>query len=293
MLHDAQDVAVEENASGWIFDEAVRTLRRYYGAGLDTLRIERLVVGVFVTAVKLSNGCGGVAYTPPEIIEHAGRRVLHDYATSIRGMTAAAVAQGGDIGPFSPVIRLATLNALSVPILDERSRGCPSDDLAVYRPLVVGRRVCMVGAMIPLIDRLAELSPKAILVADKKYETLEEVKKATVVPLDELPATLAGCDTAILTGATIPNGSITGLLDMMSPRTAVVVTGPTGGFVPEPLFGRGVALVGTTLVTDADRTVDILSEGGGMYHLFDGCLRKISLPNTPRLRELGVLSASV
>ena len=293
MLQNANDLAVEENASGWIFDEAVRTLRRTYGATLDTLRIERLVVGIFVTAVKLSNGCGGVAYTPPELIERAGRRVLHDYATSIRGMTAAAVAQGGDIGPFSPVIRLATLNALSVPILDALSRGLPSNDAVVYRPLVEGRRVCMVGAMIPLIDRLFEMAPSEVLVADKKYETLAEVKMATIVPLDRLAETLASCDTAILTGATIPNGSITGLLDMMSPRTAAVVTGPTGGFVPDPLFGRGVALIGTTIVTDADRTVDILSEGGGMYHLFDGCLRKISLPNTARLRELGLQPATI
>lgn len=293
MLHDATDVGVEENASAWIFDEVVRTLRRYYGAGLDALRIERLVVGIFVTAVKLSNGCGGVAYTPPEIIERAGRRVLHDYATSIRGMTAAAVAQGGYIGPFSPVLRLATLNALSVPILDERSRNFPSDDLAVYRPLVAGRRVCMVGAMIPLIERLAEAGPKEMLVCDKKFGTLEEVKKATVVPVNRLPETLAACDTAILTGATIPNGSFTGLLDMMSPETAAVLTGPTGGFVPDPLFARGVALVGTTIVGDADRAVDILSEGGGMYHLFDGCLRKISLPNIARLQELGLQPPSL
>jgi len=293
MPQKVQAVAVEENTSGGIFDDALGVLRRSYGVALDALRIERLVVGIFVTAVKLSNGCGGVAYTPPEIIERAGRRLLHDHARPIRGMAAAAVAGGEAFGPFSPVIRLATLNALSVPLLEERSRGLPSDDVSVYRSLVSGRRVCMVGAMVPLIKHLSTLAPAALLVIDKKYETLDEVKRGTVVPLDRLSETLASCETAILTGATIPNGSITGLLEMMSPQAAVVVTGPTAGFVPEPLFGRGVALIGTTVVTNADRTVDILSEGGGMYRLFDDCLRKISLPNTARLQELGLQPTSV
>ena len=291
MTQDEDGNATEADALEWLFDEAMESLRRYYGPAMDGLLVERLVVGVFVTGVRLSNGCGGVAFTSPEVVSQAGRRILRGSATAIRGMTAAAVALGGDVGPFAPVIRLATLNALSVPVLAERSRGGPADDFAALRPLAVGRRVCMVGAMVPLIERLRECGPTELLVADRKHETLREVEGATVIALDDLPAALATCQTAILTGATIPNGSIAGLLDALSPGAAVAVVGPTAGFVPDPLFSRGVAQIGTTIVTDADRMLDILAEGGGMYHLFDGCLRKITLSNAARLRQLGLDTA--
>lgn len=278
------------HGSEWIFDESLAGLRRAYGESLAGLSIDQAVVGVFVTGVRLSNGFGGVAFTSPEIVRQAGQRILGRQATAIRGMTAMDAVLGTDMGPFTPILRLATLNALSAPLLIERSPDGGDDERTVFQPLVRGRRVCMVGAMIPLLKRLRELGWAEMLVADRKQETLAEVEPGcTVIALERLPEALASCQTAILTGATIPNGSLSDLLDAMAPDTAVAVVGPTAGFVPDPLFGRNVALVGTTVVTDADRTLDILAEGGGMYHLFDGCLRKVTLPNIERMRQLGLL----
>jgi uncharacterized protein (DUF4213/DUF364 family) len=193
---------------------------------------------------------------------------------------------GRDVGPFGPVIRLATLNALSVPLLEEAA-GEDQDEASAFRLLVTGRRVCMVGAMVPLINRLRELSWAEMLVADRKAETLAETRGCTVIDLKDLPGTLGSCDTAIFTGATIANGSLPELLEHVSPETAVAVVGPTAGFAPEPLFDRGVALIGTTIVTDADAALDVLAEGGGMYPLFGHCLRKINLFNPGRMHRLG------
>lgn len=270
-----------------IFDDAVRCLRRELGEKLDECVIDRLVVGVFVTGVMLSNGHGGVAYTPPELVARAGRRILRGETTAIRGMTAMVVAQGGEVGPFGPVIRLATLSALSVPLLAAR---CPRDaaDATTYGPLVAGRDVCMVGAMVPLIHRLLDFGPRSLVVADRKHETLAEVRGCTVIGEEAIPGALAACQTAILTGAAIPNGSLPELLGHVSPETAVAVVGPTAGFVPEPLFDRGVVMVGTTIVTDAVRALDIVAEGGGMYPMFDCSMRKINLVNDGLWRRLGL-----
>jgi uncharacterized protein len=57
------------------------------------------------------------------------------------------------------------------------------------------------------------------------------------------------------------------------------VVGPTAGFVPEPLFRRNVAMVGTVAVTNSDRALDLLAEGGGAYQLFKNCVRKINMVN--------------
>lgn len=277
--------------SPWIYAEALEPLHAHYGAALTEVRVSRIVVGVFVTAVRLSNGYGGVAFTSPEIVRAAGCDILRGRTPSVAGMRAADIVSGADVGPFAPIVRLATLNALSAPVLAESPVLASSDETTLFSPLVAGRRVCMVGAMIPLIKRLEPLGWSAMLVADRKQETLRQVTGALPIALEDLPAALATCQTLICTGATIPNGSLDDLLGHLSPQTAVVVVGPTAGFVPVPLFSRGVALVSTTLVTDAERALDIVAEGGGMYHLFSGCLGKINVPNVARMRQLGLQAA--
>ena len=195
------------------------------------------------------------------------------------------------MGPFGPVIRLATLSALSMPVLAAR---CPRDaaDATYYGPLVAGRDVCMVGAMVPLIHRLLDFGPRSLTVADRKHETLTEVRGCTVIDEAAIPEALAACQTALFTGATIPNGSLPRLLDQVGPGAAVAVIGPTAGFVPEPLFERGVVLVGTTIVTDGARALDIVAEGGGMYPLFDCSMRKINLVNDGLWRRLGLTAVA-
>lgn len=62
--------------------------------------------------------------------------------------------------------------------------------------------------------------------------------------------------------------------------------GPTAGFIPDPLFRRNVALVGTAMVTDIDAALDIIAEGGGAYPLFGRCVKKINILNRKRIEQL-------
>jgi uncharacterized protein (DUF4213/DUF364 family) len=278
--------------AGPIMDEAVVTLRGLYGELFDDLVVDRLVVGVFFVGVKLSNGRGGVAYTPPEVVRHAGNRILRKEAfPRIRGMRAAAVASGDFSHPFSGVIRLATLNALSVPFLtDGPYRMDASGDLSGLALLFKNRRVCMIGAIIPLLRRLKELAAAEVTIIDRKEATQREAEAGygTFVPPERTPEMLARCETAVFTGAAIANGSITELMGQVPADAAIAVVGPTAGFVPDPLFRRNAAVVGTGVVTDSDLALEILAEGGGGYRLFGSCFRKINLVNDDRLRQLGL-----
>jgi uncharacterized protein len=261
-----------------ILTDAAECLRQYYGARFGDLTVERVVVGVFFTGVKLSNGCAGVAYTPPEAIQRASTRILKGQPAGYRGRRAADLLDGDMPRPFDGIVRLATLNALSVPILADHTEASTSgDDLSAMERLFVGRRICMVGAIIPLLRRLEKLATAEIIVVDKKKETQSEASLGRFVPVTELEAALAGCETAVFTGASIANGSFTYLLDHVAKGAAVAVVGPTAAFVPQPLFRRGVQAVGTSVVTDADRALEILAEGGGAYQLFGNCVRKINL----------------
>ena len=275
-----------------ILDEAETLLRRLHAAALNDLVIEQLVIGVFFVGIKLSNGQGGVAYTPPEVVQNAGRRILKGGSPTVRGMKVETVL-GGDLDhPFAGIIRLATMNALSASLF-ETGRYCleGGDDLSAMETIFRGRRICMVGAIIPLLKRLRDLHPADVTIIDHKKETKVEAAAGygIFVPPEQTAEALAGCDTAVFTGATIANGSIQKLIDLVPEDAAIAVVGPTAGFVPEPLFRRNVALVGTAMVTDSDRALELLAEGGGGYRLFAGCMRKINLLNVPRLSQLGLM----
>lgn len=274
-----------------ILDEASQVLRASWGKRLDDLLIERLVVGVFFTGVKLSNGSGGVAYTPPDVIRNAGNRILKEHTPFIRGMGCATVMEGKAPGPFADVIRLATLNALSAPFFEAgRYTVDTSGDLSGVPALFRNRRICIVGAIIPLLKKLKELRPAAVTIIDRKEETKEEAEAGygTFIPPERTAEALACCETAVFTGAAIANGSIARLIDLVPGDAAIAVVGPTAGFVPEPLFRRNVAMAGTVMVTDGDMALDLLAEGGGGYRLFKDCVKKINLLNGERLRRLGL-----
>jgi uncharacterized protein (DUF4213/DUF364 family) len=281
--------AENEHGSGQILDEAAETLRQLYAHRLDTLSVERVVVGVFFTGVKLSNGTGGVAYTPPETVRSAGRRILKGSTPFIRGMPAAAAAHGEIPGSFAGVIRLATLNALSVPFF-EGGRYCldASGDLTGVPALFSNRRVCVVGAIIPLLKRLKALGAAEVAIIDRKKETQAEAEAGygTFLPPEQTAEALARCQTAVFTGAAIANGTIAELIRLVPADAALAVVGPTAGFVPDPLFRRHAAVVGTVAVTDVDQALEILAEGGGGYRLFGSCVRKINLINLERLHQL-------
>lgn len=286
----------QKTASGTdlLLDEAAVELQDLHGAALNDMFVERLIIGVFFVGIKLSDGSGGVAYTPPEVVRTAGRCILRAPAPFIRGMPVREVMAGHAPGPFAGVIRLAALNALSVPFFcGNRYTVDTSGDLSGIPAIFRGRRVCMVGAIIPLLKRLQELKTSETLIIDRKKETWEEAEAGygRFIAPDRTEEALSHCQTAVFTGAAIANGTIARLINLVPESAAIAVVGPTAGFIPDPIFRRRVALVGTALVTDIDQALDILAEGGGAYRLFGCCVKKINLLNLPRLQQLGLATS--
>lgn len=279
------------NGSIRLFDEAAQTLRELHGEALDTLFVERLVIGIHFVGIKLSSGHAGVAYTPSELVLRSGNRILRSRTPTIRGMPVAGIMDGDLVHPFATVIRLATLNALSAPFFENgRYRIDDSGDVSGVPALFNGRQICMVGAIIPLLKRLKEISVRSVSIIDYKKETQAEAEASygTFVSPERTAETLALCDTAVFTGASVANGSIEQLISYVPAHAAFAVVGPTAGFVPEPLFRRNAVLVSTVVVTEADQALDVLAEGGGGYRLFGSCVRKINLLNVPHLKALGL-----
>ena len=278
--------------SGLLLNETVDALNEIYGNSLNHMVVERLVAGVFFVGVKFSNGGTGIAYNPPEVVRSAGSRILKCGSARVRGMRAIDVLKGNIQSPFSFAIRLAALNALSQPLFEQnRYRMDTSGDLSGIPVFFKNRRICMVGAVIPLLNRLKRLKTREVVIIDRKKKmTQADLKSMNAVfaRSEDVAECLARCDTAVLTAAAVANGTMDNLISMVPEHTAIAVVGPTAGFIPNSLFRRKVAMVGTSMVTDCDGALEIMAEGGGGYRLFRSCVRKINLLNTSRLKELGL-----
>jgi uncharacterized protein (DUF4213/DUF364 family) len=73
----------------------------------------------------------------------------------------------------------------------------------------------------------------------------------------------------IITGVTLINHTLEGILAASKKGATIAVMGPTASSLPEPLFKRGVGIVGGVMVTKPDQLLDIISTGGSGYHFLD------------------------
>ncbi|NMA10201.1 MAG: DUF4213 domain-containing protein, partial [Methanomicrobiales archaeon] len=56
---------------GSILEETLGEIREILGSDLDSITVERVVIGIFFTGVKLSDGSGGLCFTPIKEIPEA------------------------------------------------------------------------------------------------------------------------------------------------------------------------------------------------------------------------------
>jgi len=268
-----------------ILKETLEVIRRSLKGEATSVVMERVVMGLFFTGVKLSNGCGGVCYTPiksiPEAVCCPSSAKAMPGPGSLRGHNALAFAEAALAGgPLQKAVAIAVVNALSAMIIErEPPLGCivevgadPLDQLE----LVDEAQVVVVGALVPYLRRLkARARPFCVLEQDPA--TLKADELPFFVPADRAAETVPQADALIITGTTLINGTLEGLLALAKPEAHIVVVGPTASLLPQALFRRGVHVVAGIRVTHADDLLDTLAEGGSGYHFFGNSAEKISM----------------
>lgn len=265
-----------------ILDETADLLVSLLGRQADDITIERINIGVFYTGVKLSDGSGGVAYTPAADL-HKGLRASpmtpeRPVPLRLKGMPVRNVLENKERSLLVGLVRLVVMNALSSKIItDDRYRiSYDASVIDLLDPTKLGK-VGMVGAIMPFLKRLKQIPGIDLSVIERKTESLKEEDMRFLVPTENADAVLRSCDTVIITGAAAANGTIEGLLDQTKTGATVIVAGPTASLLPDALFARNVGIVSGVKVTDADTALDMLSEGIAVYHLFRTCVRKINI----------------
>ncbi len=268
-----------------ILDDAAQLVKKSLGDDFQGLTIERLVVGLFFTGVKLSNGAGGICFTPikaiPEAVccpSSAGRAL--DPA-KVRGMKAGdALSTLSSPEPIKAAVSIATLNALSAICWERGLKGDYSLRMnmdaqdALHIP--DGSSVAVVGAIVPILRTLKSRGG-TWWVIEQDPRTLKADEMAHFIPADKSKEIINKADVLIITGVTLINHTLETILKEAPPGAEIAVIGPTASMLPEPLFDRGVRMVGGVWVKRPDELLEILAAGGSGYHFLDTLADKIVL----------------
>ncbi len=270
---------------GDILRETTEEIRDTLDSALHNLVVERCVVGLFFTGVKLNSGEGGLCFTPIKTIPEAvccpsSARVM-PASGKLKDRKAVQFLDemwGGN--PLKKTMGIAVLNALSAlcwkkqpPATYKIRTGADAlDETAIPDE----GYVVVVGALIPTIRKLKQRGkPFGILELDPS--TLKNDEMEFYISPEQAPEMVSRADLLVVTGTTLINDTLEGLLHTRHPGSRVVVVGPTASMIPDAFFRRGVCTLGGVMVTDADRVLDVITEAGSGYHFFGNGAERVMI----------------
>ncbi len=119
----------------------------------------------------------------------------------------------------------------------------------------------MVGFFGPVVERYLARGCR-ITVVEKKPE---RVPIELGIEVSTNPAALRGCDHIVCTASTLINNTLEEILGNLSQDSTVNLMGPSASCLPDPLFARGIDLVGGILIDDPEclRRAMILGDSWG------------------------------
>jgi uncharacterized protein (DUF4213/DUF364 family) len=155
-------------------------------------------------------------------------------------------------------VGLAAVNALTRCVFDRAGFAPPtsSDSLGLLDP-APGEAVGMIGYFAPLVPQLVARGAQLVVV-ELRADLVGE-RDSVRVTLD--PAELGGCAQVLATGTLLLNDTLDGMLQHCRHARRLALVGPTVGGPPDPLFARGVTVLGGRWVIDSRGYVDALQRG--------------------------------
>ncbi len=270
---------------GTILSETAAEIGHILGADADRISIERVTIGLFFTGVKLSSGAAGAAATPLRLIPEAvccpSSAMAMPFPGKLRGRRAMDLLKETEAqSPIRRAVGIAVLNALAEMCWDLRPdpavklrSGVDAFDAAGIRP---GDNVVVVGAFVPFLRALKQAGQTfTILEIDSRTLKPDEMKYFR--PAEQAAAVVPSADVVLMTGTTLLNDTLEGLLALCRRDARVVVVGPTVSLLPAAYLRRGADVLGGVRVTSPVEFLDVLSEGGSGYHFLGRSAEKVVL----------------
>jgi uncharacterized protein (DUF4213/DUF364 family) len=268
-----------------ILRETLSEIAEILGSELDGLAVERAVIGLFFTGVKLSNGIAGACATPiktiPEAVCCPTSAMAMPFPGKLRGRPAIELANEalGDHG-IRRAVGIAAMNALADTCWCRRPHpetelrlGIDAFDATEIRP---GDKVVVVGAFVPFLRELKRRH-QPFLVLEQDPATLKPEEFPFFRSADEAPMVVPDADVLLITGTTLINDTLEELLRLAKPAARVTMVGPTVSLLPDAFLRRGADILGTVRITAPDEFLEMLAEGGSGYHFLGRSAQKVVL----------------
>lgn len=274
---------------GAVLRETHGYIQAELGDEINRIFLEKVVIGLFFTGVKLSNGIGGICFTPiktiPEAVCCPSSAKAMPSSGKLKGTPVTELMGAMYEGNFlRKAIGIAVLNALSQTCwqknpLREYEIQNSVDALEVVE-IPEDADVAVVGALVPFIKKLKKRG---------KHFTILEMDPSTLKQ-DEMPFYIHGskaaeivpkADLLVITGTTLINDTLDGLLGLAKPEAQIVIVGPTASLLPDAFFKRGVDIIGGISVTNPDELLNLLAEAGSGYHFFGRSAERTVIKKRP------------
>ncbi len=243
-------------------------------------------IGVFYTGVVLNTGHAGMSYTPvqeiPEAVCCPRSHAKMPVSGKLLNMQIAELMDYAlDDNVLKAAVGIATINALSAILIE--------DEACQYKPSAYGNAldlvkitgedtVAMVGAFPPFIKRIREITNK-LFVIEKNPRVAGKGDMIEIESEARLREIIPQANIIVITGVTLVNHTLGPILELSKKASEIVIVGPTASVYPEPLFARGVTVMGGVRIVDAAKMIHLIGEAGSGYDFFENCAEKIVIRN--------------
>jgi uncharacterized protein (DUF4213/DUF364 family) len=268
-----------------ILAETIAAVTDILGPELDEIAVERAVIGLFFTGVKLTTGHAGACATPiktiPEAVCCPSSAMAMPFPGKMRGKPARdAIKEAFSDHGIRRAVGIAAVNALAELCWERRPNpeaelrhGIDAFDANSFQP---NDLAVVVGAFVPFLKELKRRG-QSFLVLEKDPDTLKPEEMPFYRPAAAAREVVPQADVLLITGTTLINDTLEDLLSWARPEARVTVVGPTVGLMPQAFFKRGADILGGVKITQPDAFLDLLAEGGSGYHFFGRVAEKMVL----------------
>lgn len=207
-------------------------------------------------AMALEGGAGGISYVLIPDNRAADYSALMPETFAGCPPERYVEAFGGSDSVLN-MLGLAAINAICQQVMRHTGTapGSAADSLGLMQ-IGAGDRVGMVGFFPPLLKYLRDTDAELVIV-EKNTQLIERYPKLPVT-LDV--NALNGCNKVLCTGTTVQNGTLEDVLSHCSAAEHISVLGPTVGYFPDPLFARGVHVLGGRLINDGLLLLELIAQ---------------------------------
>jgi uncharacterized protein (DUF4213/DUF364 family) len=207
-------------------------------------------------ATSLEGGAAGVSFVllPDEKMEEY--TTLHPADFIGENPRKFALEFGSD-DPVKEMLSLAAINAICQHVM--RETNFVVDDATDSMGLLSvspGDRIGMVGFFFGLIKTINQAGAELVVI--EKNEQF--IQKYPHLPITLDTSKLSTCNKILCTSTTILNNSLDEILAHCASDAFVSIIGPTAGYFPDPLFARGVDVVGGRVVKNGEVFLKQLAE---------------------------------